>query len=325
MLKSRSRTQTDHPLEGLARAANRAGISLMELLVVTAVFGILMALVIPAMMSARLAAQKAQCTSNLKQIGIALNSYESEWNQYPNGLTFKYSLLPYLGHDDVYQRGESTAAELTDYEPVRDAVIPVYYCPADWAPMVVAGSGRANYAGCFGSGALTDGLNGIFLIWHSRALPPALPVNAASVLDGLSNTAAVSEFLCATNDTNAVLRVLWNTPRKYTPTEADAFARFCAAIPQEPTSFGYRGIASLRGQWFDGNYGHGLYNHVLTPNQPSCLNYANLRTGISTATSLHPNGVNLLFADGHVRFVSDSIDRAAWREFASRDSRLTRP
>ncbi len=154
---------------------------------------------------------------------------------------------------------------------------------------------------------------------------PVYPVNAASVLDGLSNTAAVSEFLCATNDANAVLRVLWNTPRNYSPTEADAFAHFCAAIPPDPVSFGYSGIASLRGQWFDGNYGHGLYNHVLTPNQPSCLNHSNLRTGISTATSLHPNGANVLLADGHVRFISNSIDRAAWRELASRDSQAAFP
>ncbi len=292
---------------------------MIEILVVMAIFSILLALLLPAMMSARGAAQRTQCTNNLKQIGLAITNYETQWNQYPNGLSFKYSLLPYLERNDVY---ESHGPPGSFYEPIEDVVIATYYCPSDWAPARVVGSGRANYAGCFGSGALTDGLNGIFLVWSRTSSPPAIPISSASVEDGLSNTAAVSEILCSVNDQNAVLRVQWNTPRQYLPTEADAFAQFCDGIPPSPASRGYVGIPFHRGvPWYDGNYGHGLYNHVLTPNRPSCLNQTNLRTGISTASSLHSGGANVLLADGHVRFVSNAIDQATWRELGSRVSK----
>ena len=307
------------PFSSLPQSSRRRGISLIEIVVVLAVFGILMAILMPALIAARQTAQRTQCTNNLKQLGLALTSYEAEWDYYPNGLTFKYTLLPYLDHEDVYRSHGPEDSEESFYKPIADVAIPTYYCPSDTAPVRVAGA-RSNYAGCFGSGVLADGLNGIFVIWRPDVSPPVIPIGSNSVMDGLSNTAAIGEFLSGTDDANAVLRVLWNTPRQYSPTESEAFAQFCSSIPQDPVSYGYSGVRGLRGQWYDGNYCHGLYNHVLTPNQPSCLNQTNVRTGISTTTSLHPGGVNLLIADGHVRFVSNSIDQSTWRELGSRVS-----
>lgn len=152
MLAERKHARSHCPLAEILVRQARTGITLIELLVVITVFSILMALLMPALMSARQTAQSTQCSNNLKQIGIALTSYELEWEQYPNGLTFKFALLPYLGHDEVYRSGESTASGVLGYEAIKDAVIPVYYCPSDWAPTRVAGAGRANYAGCFGPG-----------------------------------------------------------------------------------------------------------------------------------------------------------------------------
>jgi prepilin-type processing-associated H-X9-DG protein len=56
------------------------------------------------------------------------------------------------------------------------------------------------------------------------------------------------------------------------------------------------------------------YNHVLTPNSaiPDCAESVDWQ-GAFTARSLHPGGVNVLFADGSVRFTSSSIDLAVWR------------
>jgi prepilin-type N-terminal cleavage/methylation domain-containing protein len=102
--------------------ARRRGFTLIELLVVITIIGVLISLLLPAVQSAREAARRMQCSSNLKQIVLALHNYESTQRRYPpagigygwcrfseehgdqyitnaNGLVF---LLPYLEQQPLY-------------------------------------------------------------------------------------------------------------------------------------------------------------------------------------------------------------------------------
>src|SRR5947209_9642787 len=72
----------------MSRLRRRPGFTLIELLVVIAIIGLLIALLLPAVQAAREAARRAQCTNNLKQIGIALHNYHSPNNCFPVGFLY---------------------------------------------------------------------------------------------------------------------------------------------------------------------------------------------------------------------------------------------
>jgi len=65
--------------------SRRPGFTLIELLVVIAIIGVLVALLLPAVQAAREAARNAACLAGLKQMGIALQNYESAWRVFPKG------------------------------------------------------------------------------------------------------------------------------------------------------------------------------------------------------------------------------------------------
>jgi prepilin-type N-terminal cleavage/methylation domain-containing protein/prepilin-type processing-associated H-X9-DG protein len=216
----------------------------------------------------------------------------------------------------------------------------------------------SNYAGNFGGPGMITACNGTIvpvkgnLIFGLMGLlgstPPATagPVRISSITDGTSNTALFSEHLLAMG--NGVFappdpsvspgspngkRGIFQTSvtvllDKGDTVAAQNFVAACKAVPAGtlPTSddaFGAQWLLSM-----DYAVANNGYTHVMSPNGISCIGTSAF--GISdtqwggvgaavTATSSHPGGVNVGFADGSVKFIKDTIGLPTWWALGSRN------
>jgi len=126
-----------------------SGFTLVELLVVITIIGILISLLLPAVQSAREAARRLQCGNNLKQMGLALLSYESQWGTFTPGvigtrldttrtdsgaklqLAWNIFILPQLEQQAIYDLFHfSKAYDHTDNATAAAYVLPVFLCPS---------------------------------------------------------------------------------------------------------------------------------------------------------------------------------------------------
>jgi prepilin-type N-terminal cleavage/methylation domain-containing protein/prepilin-type processing-associated H-X9-DG protein len=313
---------------GARLASPRRGFTLIEVLVVIAVIGLLVALLLPAVQSAREAARRAQCEHNLKQIGLALANYESTLRAYPFGVggggppgnvVNRWSphsqLLPYLEQAALFNALDFTGVPwLNDpfWGPMNQTALTTriggFLCPSDIDRITDPfNTAHNSYRGCAGtlpynlkddSPDRTGRNNGAF--WFQSAVTPG------AVRDGLSTTAFFSER-CLGDSTNPdPLSDHYNTD--------DSVDACRSAGPQASPRLTdpYEWSGS---RWADGNALYTRYHHILTPRLPSCLlggaQDFDSQTVI-TATSRHPGGVNLMLGDGSVRFAKDTIDPRVW-------------
>jgi len=153
------------------------GFTLVELLVVIAIIGILIALLLPAVQAAREAARRAQCTNNLKQIGLAVqNFHDSQKNLPPTFLagsgfgTWLTLIMPYLEEGNAYALRDPLLQFYGQPQEVLESQVSSYFCPSRRSPPQIGqpetrqGFSRqgslADYAMCGGDGtAGGDGLN----------------------------------------------------------------------------------------------------------------------------------------------------------------------
>ncbi|MHB1036430.1 MAG: DUF1559 family PulG-like putative transporter [Pirellulales bacterium] len=179
------------------------GFTLVELLVVMAILGILIALVLPAVQQAREASRRIACANNLHQIGIALHCYHEVYRWFPPGgvewrptghpekrqLAWSAFLLPYLEQQPVYRMLDLSLP----FDDPRNAegaaqVLPVYLCPSvSRQSNLVQGRGACDYGGIYGEriSSPNDPPKGTMLYDQ--------PVSTSMIFDGTSQTLIVSE------------------------------------------------------------------------------------------------------------------------------------
>jgi prepilin-type processing-associated H-X9-DG protein len=223
--------------------SNAAAIVGILIAVVVGLFlcgGVLVALLLPAVQSAREAGRRAQCSNNLKQIGLAMHNYHDTKNEFPPAYTtnaagqplhsWRVLILPYLEASPLYDR--FVLSEPWDSAANRDLVAhmpPAYSCPSTAG---TAGSQTTSYVVVQGPETIFDADK---------------PCKISSITDGTSNTILVIEAPHA--------NIPWTEPR-----DLD-FAELSLVI----------------------------------------------NGGAGSPHSDHPGGVNVLMADGSVRFISKGL------------------
>jgi len=183
----------------------RRAFTLVELLVVIAVIGVLVALLLPAVQAAREAARRTQCTNNLKQIGLALHNYELSFRTFPPAALYPVSsvsadtysvharILPYLDQNSVFSQVDFSLSA-TSQPAVVGQRIPAYLCPSEARK-------TARITATLVRQPLNYGANvGVWFVYNPNtgqggdgALPANTFTRAAEFADGLSNTIGFAE------------------------------------------------------------------------------------------------------------------------------------
>ncbi len=298
-------------VERQALRRGRLGFTLIELLVVIAIIAILIGLLLPAVQKVREAAANSQCKNNLKQWGLAMQNYHNVYKKFPLGSrngprqTWVMYLWPYIEQDNLanpvnYATQDFYTPPCTVYNTMNGLTgqaVPLYYCPNDVGigadlddPSQTYCRRRGNYVVNWGlvyyDTAPTTITRGPFYnIGGSRATPNFTRIT--DIKDGSSNTMMMSEYLRSyshddndwrgdiQNDDGVSHFMVFTTPNSTTP-DVVSWA-ISNGDPLMPVST---------------SGGNGEFN---------------------TARSRHTGGVNVVFCDGSVQFITNGVSQITWQ------------
>lgn len=304
--------------------ASRRGFTIIELLVAIIVIFVLTGLLLVAVSSAREAARRAQCSNNLRQLALALNGYANAYGVYPQthngrGYSPHVVMLPYLEQTAAYAaiNFSDRSGELASKsnQTVSMTSLSVFQCPTDYLNHLP--NGMTNYAGNRGYGYGESGAaanNGLFTQPRRSG-----SVSVSGVTDGTSSTVAFSEWLVGPGEFRIVdeyRSVFVANPPTDEMMPLDQFVPQCRTLNIHEAE---RTPIPKGRAWMFGDSGHTIYNHNMKVNERSCTNGGLVQQGSWSAGSLHRGGAFSAFADGHVRFVKQTVELSTWRALGSRN------
>lgn len=290
--------------------------TMVELLVVVAIIGILVALLLPAVQAAREAARRVQCTSRLRQLGLATHQFHDQYQRLPRGAKWKYvedgeaiargnillQLLPSLEHQAVHDAVDPT--QQVDYQEYPDGTliaateIPEFYCPTSSKAGLTEGYQFpfSNYAAVKGPTAMLNRKDRFTCLeyekWNEYALAPHHdhdnPNNFAGAFT--RNDFAYSKF---NEITDGLSKTIF-----FSEMRADCNGHAAHGWLWTISSQGY--ITTLVPI---------NYDTCIRGDGPGegCRSRENWNTS-QGFKSLHPGGVNVMMGDNAVAFVTEDID-----------------
>ena len=290
-----------------------------------------------------------QCSNNLKQLGLAVHNYESTTNVLPPQMSLLYNsagavawksqwgvssrILPYIEGASLYNAINYTnkTSDASNATAIARSVN-TFLCPSELYPQP-GSTGTSTYATstygwCVGSWYTFGGYGAN--VPNGAAFGPNASRTFASITDGLSQTllaAEVKAYTPAYHNCGAV-----PPPGPSNPTPVPDIPTVLASIAAAPSS-GCVIITVPSGmpggghsQWPNGNSTYDCFTTALTPNTPSpCGTFTDCdMTSINegdggpsyasvTSRSYHSGGVNVLFSDGSVHFLKNSINVVPYR------------
>jgi prepilin-type N-terminal cleavage/methylation domain-containing protein/prepilin-type processing-associated H-X9-DG protein len=320
----------------------RTAFTLVELLVVVAIIGVLVALLLPAVQAAREAARRASCQNKLRQFGLALHNYHGQWQAFPASLVYvkgspdqafacaNAALLPHLEQQNVQALLDPTLPWFLQSPQVASLKLAIFVCPSDFAPNpttypFIAGFGLPVGA-TFGNAsyAHSKGLNDACCF--SPGLSPP-PVTQQSGLFDFNSFRRLSEITDGTSNTFAI-------------GEAASAYPICHGLGcTTPDPAGQKSVhgwlvgGHTRPEWvaagfvYSGNKAgtvERLNKNPVTDSLHDVGQTFDCRTSaqrgphwVSNFRSFHPGGGQFLYADGSARFIGETIDVPIYRGFST--------
>ncbi len=321
----------------------RKAFTLVELLVVIAIIGILMALLLPAVQAAREAARRTTCTNNLKQIGIAMQTYHDSVRQFPPGYLDRNTnanitpdgdlgpgwgwasmLLPYMEQVNLY-------SQINFNQPVGSGVnaavsqvdLPGFQCPSDPYRMPVpiydssfsspiATVAHGNYVGCSGWLECFDGATGNVVPGAGDDdIPDGIYGPGGRGVFWRNSRTRMADVLDGT--TNTILageRSGNHSPSTWTgAVPGGRCPAWMAAMPAAPNS-------APPGPAYD----NADFAEALVLAHCNATHVPNADIPIfdpDTFYSFHPAGANFVLCDGSVKFISSSVNGSVYQSMST--------